>query len=260
MFDNNGKPVYDGNGERKKVTSKATIVKFGGKDCIWLNEEECKNGSEKTMKFWTLELIDKAVPFDRDGKHNDYAKATELQNQCYDALIENCTEEEKAMLLEVETSSENGYKSGTPILQNEQGKRDFVDENSIEGIFQMLLDGEIDECEHKERLKSLSQKLRNDAQLTADYEKALQTVKEFSEKLTEETKKYNQEIERRRREEEEKARKEKELQSAFDKLDSQIEDMDIEKGNAQMQALAKEVDDAVDGLDKEIDNINLGGE
>lgn len=110
--------------ENKTFTSKAPIVKFGGHDCIWFNKEECENGTANTMELWTLELIDKAVSFDKEGKNNDYAKATELQNQCYEALTENCTEEEKTMMVEVEigavgTSNDNRYEKATPILEME---------------------------------------------------------------------------------------------------------------------------------------------
>ena len=93
------------NDGEKEITSTATICKFGGKDCIWLNEEECRNGTEKTMKFWTLELIDKAEPIDENWRHADYGRANKLHDQCYNALTENCTEEELKMLVEVETSS-----------------------------------------------------------------------------------------------------------------------------------------------------------
>lgn len=119
VYDENGKSEYTENGEIKKVTSTADIVKIGGIDCIWINKEECENGTAKTMEFWTLDLIDKAEPFAEKGNHKDYAKATKLQEQCWTALTKNFTEEEKAMLVEVEMSSEDGYEKATPILEME---------------------------------------------------------------------------------------------------------------------------------------------
>ena len=50
----------------KKNISSAPIVKFGGKDCIWLNKEDCENGKSKEMELWTLDLVEKAVPFNRN--------------------------------------------------------------------------------------------------------------------------------------------------------------------------------------------------
>jgi len=118
VLDNKGKSEYTGDGKDKEITSKAPIVKFGGKECIWLNKEECENGKDKTMKLWTLELIDKAVPFDREGNHNDWGKAIELQEQCERELVNGCTKEELDMLVTVKMSSVDGYEKVEPILDN----------------------------------------------------------------------------------------------------------------------------------------------
>ena len=81
----------------------------------------------------------------------------------------------------------------------------------------MRLSGHIDYGEQKTMLKELSQKLRNEALSSNDYRKSFQTIKEFGEKLTEETNKYKQEIERR------KERTEREIQDALNKLDKEID-------------------------------------
>ena len=129
--------VYDEKKEKNfNVTSSAPIVKFGGKDCIWLNKEDCENGKSKEMELWTLDLVEKAVPFNRndteqplmsfsecrqkiDEKTTDFAKATELIAQCDRVLKENCTKEELDMIVPVEMSSEDNYEKTTPIYENE---------------------------------------------------------------------------------------------------------------------------------------------
>ena len=120
--------VYDiKTGENINVTSSAPIVKFGNKDCIWLNKEGCENGKSKEMELWTLDLIEKAEPFDEDGykRTNDFAKATELIAQCDRVLKENCTKEELDMIVPVEMSSEDNYEKTTPIYENEDDYDDI---------------------------------------------------------------------------------------------------------------------------------------
>ena len=43
------------------------------------------------MELWTLDLVERAVPFDKYGETNDFAKATELIAQCDRVLKENCS-------------------------------------------------------------------------------------------------------------------------------------------------------------------------
>ena len=112
--------VYDiKTGENINVTSSAPIVKFGGKDCIWLNKEDCESGKSKEMELWTLDLVERAVPFDKKMGTNDFAKATKLIAQCDRVLKENCTKEELDMIVPVEMSSEDNYEKTTPIYENE---------------------------------------------------------------------------------------------------------------------------------------------
>lgn len=116
--------VYSGNGKEIKVTSEAPIIEFGGKKCIWLNKDECEKGIDKTMKCWTLELIERAVPFDKDGNHNDFGKAKELIVQCESALKEGCSKEELDMLVKVRMRKEDNYVKCEPILDGVTKEKD----------------------------------------------------------------------------------------------------------------------------------------
>ena len=111
--------VYDGKKENNiNVTSSAPIVKFGGKDCIWLNREECENGKFKEMELWTLDLVERAVAFDKYGERetNDFALATEPIAQCDRVLKENCTKEELNIIIPGKMSSEDNYEKTTSII------------------------------------------------------------------------------------------------------------------------------------------------
>jgi len=108
--------------ETKQIKSKAPIVKFGGKECIWLNKKECESGKDKTMKLWTLELIDCAVPFSKNGKHNDFGQATELIEQCESELLKKCKQKELDMLVKVKMSKEDNYNKVEPIFEKEKEK------------------------------------------------------------------------------------------------------------------------------------------
>ena len=114
-------PVYDKNGDSQKVTSTAPIITLeNGTKCIWLNKDECEKGEDKTIQLWTLDLVEKAEPFAENGDHNDWAKAEKLHNQCERWVENNLSDEEKAMLVPVEMSSEDGYDKATPILEQEK--------------------------------------------------------------------------------------------------------------------------------------------
>ena len=114
-----GVPITKFRREQIHVTSSAPIVKFGGKDCVWLNKEDCESGKSKEMELWTLDLVETAVPFCKYGETNDFAKVTELIAQCDRVLKENCTKEELDMIVPVEMSSEDNYEKTTPIYENE---------------------------------------------------------------------------------------------------------------------------------------------
>ena len=109
-------------GDTVKTTSKAPVVTFGKKEYIWLNKDECENGTEKSMRLVSLELIAGAKPFDKDGNTNDYGSdaTKELRQQCQDEAFEFATEEEKTMLVKVRLSKEDGYEKAEPILEKDE--------------------------------------------------------------------------------------------------------------------------------------------
>ena len=109
-----------------EIKGTAEIITFGGKEYIWLNKEDFKIGKAKTMLCWSLEALECAKPFSRNYEDKDFSDATEIHNQCKRIVLENCTEEEKAMLIPVKMSEEDNYESAQPLLS----KR--IDENEIE--------------------------------------------------------------------------------------------------------------------------------
>ncbi len=205
----NGKPEYTGNGERKEVTSKAPIVMFGGKECIWLNKEECESGKDKTMKLWTLELVDCAKPYYIDGKeepNNDFGKAKALLEQCESALVEGCTKEELDMLVTVKMSKEDNYEKVEPILEKAKAN----EEKTVEGLFEALLNNEIDEETLRKGLKEISKTEREKEGASKETAKALET------KIAREAKQFNKKL----------AEREK-VGSAFDSVDKSIDDLKL---------------------------------
>ena len=199
--------VWDG--YEHKVTDEAPIVMFGGKECIWLNKEECGSGKDKTMKLWTLELVDCAKPFYKNGKetsHNDFGKAKELLEQCESALVEGCTKEELDMLVTVKMSKEDGYEKAEPILE----KAKESEEKTVESLFKALLNNEIDEEALRNGLKEISKAEREKEGSSEETAKALET------KITEQAKQFNEKL----------AEREK-VSSAFDNVDKSIDDLKL---------------------------------
>lgn len=111
-----------------KETSTAPIITFAGKEYVWINKEECESGKAQVMSCISLDLLAKAEPYykeekkkvlffhvskDKSVRHNDYAKAEELRAQCERVAFENASEEEKAMVVEVEMSSQDLYEDLT---------------------------------------------------------------------------------------------------------------------------------------------------
>lgn len=94
-----------------EVKSVAPVVNYGGIDYIWTNKEECEAGKSNIMNLTSLDLVERAMSFDFDMKNNDFAKAKDIHMQCEVVAFENATEEEKAMAVEVEMSSENNYQN-----------------------------------------------------------------------------------------------------------------------------------------------------
>ncbi len=111
--------VYDKQtGDDIKITSTAPIITVDGIQFIWLNKEECEAGTAKTMELWTLELVEKAEPFSKDGSHNNYAKAEKLRAQC-NRIVEDLANKDaefKELLVPVKMSSEDNYQTAIPQL------------------------------------------------------------------------------------------------------------------------------------------------
>ncbi len=117
--------------QMEKVTTTAPIVVFGKKEYVWLNKEECENGTAKTMELVSVKLLARSVPFDKDGKSTDFAKAVELQKQYFDVATENCTEEELEMLVPVVMNDKDNYNSATPILETEKKTNTTPSSNKV---------------------------------------------------------------------------------------------------------------------------------
>jgi len=113
VYENNEQCEAVEKGKKYEVTSAVPIIIFGGKECIWLNKEECENGQNETMELWTLELLDCAKPFYKD---NDFGNAIELQKQCYKELTIGCNDEELNMVVGVKMSKEDNYEKVEPII------------------------------------------------------------------------------------------------------------------------------------------------
>lgn len=94
----------------------APVVRFGRKEYIWLNMEDCESGKDKVMMLINLRMGRKAVPFSEENDYNDYARATKLHNQAEEDVLEFATEEEKAMIVPMILTSEDGYESQTYLL------------------------------------------------------------------------------------------------------------------------------------------------
>jgi len=203
-----GLPGY-GSGENKQVISKAPIVMFGGKECICLNKEECESGKDKTMKLWTLELVDCAKPYYIYGKeepNNDFGKAKALLAQCESVLTEGCTREELDMLVTIKMSKEDNYEKAEPILE----KAKENEEKTVEGLFEALLNNEIDEETLRKSLKEISKAEREKEGASKEIAKTLET------KIAREAKQFNKKL----------AEREK-VGSAFDSVDKSIDDLKL---------------------------------
>lgn len=114
----------DGKFEKKEVTSTADIVTFGGKKYVWINKAECESGDEVTMRLHSLNLEVRAKRIDKNRVSNDFGGkgAKPLRDQCHNFVIEGCTPEEKAMIVKVRISENDGYSSATPIFTEQQAK------------------------------------------------------------------------------------------------------------------------------------------
>lgn len=138
VFDSENGTIYSSEGKNRFFQSSAPIVTFGKKEYIWLNKKECERGVDKTMKLWSLKVLERAVPFSRKNYrgNNDFGKATELHAQIDRVAKEDCTEEELAMIVPVRMSDKDGYATAKPVLGKVKVKEDKkVEELPIEQDF-----------------------------------------------------------------------------------------------------------------------------
>lgn len=118
----------------ENITSVAPIVKFGKHDCIWLNKEDCECGKANFMELWTLDLVEKALPFSKVNEEPDFKNAHNLIEQCEIALKMNCTKQELDMIIPTEFNSEDCYEKANPILnlEKDKNKDSNIENNEIE--------------------------------------------------------------------------------------------------------------------------------
>lgn len=100
-------------GKQEWIASDAPVVEFGGIRYVWLNKEECENGTCQVMSLISVDVLDKALPVSHDGSHSDFTKADTLHAQCEITAFENATDEEMEMVVPVEISNEDGCEKLT---------------------------------------------------------------------------------------------------------------------------------------------------
>ncbi len=216
VYDDKDAPLYSGDGKDKKITSEAPIVEFDGKKCIWLNKEECESGVDKTMKLWTLELVDYAVPFNKKGENNDFAKASEIQEQCLNVFSKEAQKE----LVMVRMSSEDNYESATPV--NDESD----DEAKVKKLFEEIYEGNITEEDLRQGLLDIINEIKNSDSSTEE-----DAVK-LGEIISSEMKTLEEKLKQRKIIEQEAKRKAAAAKNdAFDKLASTITNLKIGEEN-----------------------------
>ncbi len=197
----------------QEVTNEAPIVTFGKNEYIWFNKEECEAGKDATMKLCSLNLLAKAVPFEKDmekGDYADFARATELQEQALQVATENCTEEELEMIVPVKMSDKDEYATAEPILPELKKEETVEEKKSVEGLFNDLASGKIDEETLRTELKKISKEEREKEGASEE------TAKALKEKIAEQAKIFNE------------ALKEKEkIEKSFDDVDKSIDDLQL---------------------------------
>ena len=112
-------PECSSKGKRITVTSEAPIIKFAGKECIWLNKEDCERGFSKTMECWNLYLTVTAKMIAEAWEHNDFGKS-ELCPQCQEFIFNGSKRNERELLVKVAMNYKDGYEKVTPMFTEKQ--------------------------------------------------------------------------------------------------------------------------------------------
>ena len=146
---------YSKQGQYTTITSTAPIITFGKKEYIWLNQEDCESGNATEMDCWSLDLLERAVPIDVEGKHNNILQANELLQQADNAVKGDATPEELAMLVRTTVNRTQNYDIVASFLEENKGKKinfdeflDFVENNQsrAETLLCGVLDHMVDMC------------------------------------------------------------------------------------------------------------------
>ncbi|MCM1368697.1 MAG: hypothetical protein NC184_07830 [Roseburia sp.] len=119
VYECKNQPECSSNGKRITVTSEAPIIKFAGKECIWLNREDCERGLSTTMECWGLYLIVTAKMIAKAWEHNDFGKS-EICPQSQEFLLKGCKCREKKLLVKVAMNYKDSYEKVTPLFTEKQ--------------------------------------------------------------------------------------------------------------------------------------------
>ncbi len=102
--------------KQDKSNTNEDILKFGGYDCLWLNEVDCALGKSKTMQLITLDIIDIVGTFKAKSKTSMFGIATDLHKHCEELLFKNCTQAELDSIVPVKFTLLDFYEHAVPIL------------------------------------------------------------------------------------------------------------------------------------------------
>ncbi len=141
--------IFNGKGT-EETTSIGKVVTVGGIKYLWLNEDECKNGTEKGMDLVSVELVARAVTSPcRLGPDYDYLQNTKFQQQCEAVALENCDEEELALLQEGLLSKEDNYENWASLEVKKERP------NSAKEVYKQIESGKLTPEEGKQALMEI---------------------------------------------------------------------------------------------------------
>lgn len=133
----------------EKVSSVAPIVMFGKKEYIWMNIEECKANDSPVMRLVGVKIIDGYYPVN-DPLCDKYSNLEELQDWCFEAVTEFCSDEEKKSIVSVVMTDEDNFESAKPILEKvekQDAKFDMVGENKIDDSSSNIEKADLQKCD-----------------------------------------------------------------------------------------------------------------
>ena len=143
----------------KEITSTAPVIKYGEVDYIWLNREECENGSSKVMECVSLELVERAEPLDKN--YNVFGNSKEFLQQCYRAVFDTVTDYEKLLCVEVKLDILNEKVEYN--LPKANADNSFIPQLVAGELFIALADGKISVEQWKESMMAIVSIMRKDS-------------------------------------------------------------------------------------------------